>query len=199
MGMFCLCGYGKKSCGICGAGDGCLAGNGDDDFFLATKEQIIERLDRDQYKNHRDIMIKTLKEKFNYEYADIPEPYKDDFKGLYEHLDKIRHYRENGIKLVIIKKIVMHSAYDIVIMKRLLNVVDYINTEIEHRIEYQNRGLCCQTRNLVMGRCDNCQYLEKIYFNGEEWRCRCENTASHMWSIYVEGNWSCKEFREKGK
>lgn len=62
MGMFCLCGYGEKS------GGGCLAGNGDDDFFPATKEQIIERLDRNQYKSDRDIMIKTLKEKFNYEY-----------------------------------------------------------------------------------------------------------------------------------
>lgn len=71
MGMFCLCGYGEKSCGICGAGDGCLAGNGDDDFFPATKEQIIERLDRNQYKSHRDIMIKTLKEKFNYEYVEV--------------------------------------------------------------------------------------------------------------------------------
>ena len=66
MKMFSVCG----DCGICGCGDGCLAGHGDDDYIPATKEQVIERLDKKQYPSHRNKMIKYLKEKFDYEYKE---------------------------------------------------------------------------------------------------------------------------------
>lgn len=53
---------------VCGAvGHGCLAGHGDDDFSLASKEQIIENLDKDRYYNTNH-MIETLKNVYGYEY-----------------------------------------------------------------------------------------------------------------------------------
>ena len=57
-----------SSCCICSAGGGCLAGIGDDDYFPATKEQVIKRLDNNEYSQHRDEMIQYLKEKFDYDY-----------------------------------------------------------------------------------------------------------------------------------
>ena len=57
-----------SKCCICGAGGGCLAGIGDDDYFPATKEQVIERLDNNKYYLHRDEMIQYLKERFDYDY-----------------------------------------------------------------------------------------------------------------------------------
>lgn len=66
MGMFSIC----NNCGICRCGGCCFAGNGDDDYVPATKEQVIERLDKNQYPSHRNMMIKYLKEKFNYEYKE---------------------------------------------------------------------------------------------------------------------------------
>ena len=48
-------------CCICRAGDGgCLAGIGDDDFYPATTEQIIERLRAGEYSHDKDKMIAEL-------------------------------------------------------------------------------------------------------------------------------------------
>lgn len=55
-------------CCICACGDACLAGHGDDDFSLASKEQIVERLDNGQYKSYTDIMIGVLKHRYGYNY-----------------------------------------------------------------------------------------------------------------------------------
>lgn len=55
-------------CCLCGVGRGCVAGHGDDDFYPATKEQIIERLDKGQYPSYRQMMIDHLKCAFNYDY-----------------------------------------------------------------------------------------------------------------------------------
>ena len=57
-----------NDCCICGAGGCCLAGIGDNDYFPATKEQVIERLDNHKYYLHRDEMIQYLKERFDYDY-----------------------------------------------------------------------------------------------------------------------------------
>ena len=57
-----------NNCCICSAGGCCLAGIGDDDYFPATKEQVIKRLDNNEYSRHRDEMIQYLKEKFDYDY-----------------------------------------------------------------------------------------------------------------------------------
>ena len=55
-------------CCLCGVGKGCLAGHGDDDFYPATKEQIIERLDKGRFPSYRQMMIDHLKRAFNYDY-----------------------------------------------------------------------------------------------------------------------------------
>lgn len=48
--------------------------------------------------------------------------------------------------------------------------------------------------NVVIGRCDNCNYSDEVYFDGEKWKYRCMNLMSPMSGDYVEGNWSCKKF-----
>lgn len=55
-------------CSICAIEEHCLAGNGDDDYVPAGKDQVIKRLDEGKYNNDRDIMIQYLKEKYNYDY-----------------------------------------------------------------------------------------------------------------------------------
>lgn len=66
MMMFSLC---AGLCHICFLGDsGCLAGHGDYDFSLATKEQLIKRLDSGKYKSHEFTMIGILKDKYGYDY-----------------------------------------------------------------------------------------------------------------------------------
>lgn len=47
-------------CCVCACAGGCLAGHGDDDFYPATKEQVIDRLDKAQYKDYKDYMIGYL-------------------------------------------------------------------------------------------------------------------------------------------
>ena len=57
-------------CCICAfAGGGCLAGNGDDDFSLAAKEVIINRLDNGFYKSDTQRMISALKAEYGYDYV----------------------------------------------------------------------------------------------------------------------------------
>jgi hypothetical protein len=55
-------------CCICASGNFCLAGHGDDHFWLASKELIIENLDNDRYSSHTDLMIETLKNIYGYQY-----------------------------------------------------------------------------------------------------------------------------------
>lgn len=55
-------------CCICALGKFCLAGHGDDDFILASKEQIIDNLNSGRYSTYRGYMIRVLQEKYNYEY-----------------------------------------------------------------------------------------------------------------------------------
>lgn len=57
MKMFSDC---SGECCVCACGGGCLAGHGDDDFYPATKEQVIDRLDKAQYKDYKDYMIGYL-------------------------------------------------------------------------------------------------------------------------------------------
>lgn len=63
------CGFEGKECAICGVGNGCIAAMHDDYFYPATKEELIKRLDTGKFPAYRDLMIKTLKERFNYEYG----------------------------------------------------------------------------------------------------------------------------------
>jgi hypothetical protein len=73
MKMFTDC---SGPCCICACGDYCLAGHGDDDFCLASKKQITERLDNGAYSSYRETMINTLKYVYEYNYKDKNEKYK---------------------------------------------------------------------------------------------------------------------------
>lgn len=55
-------------CCICACGDFCLAGHGDDDYRLATKEQIIARLDEGRYQSYTKTMMETLENVYGYKY-----------------------------------------------------------------------------------------------------------------------------------
>lgn len=61
-------------CALCACGGGCAAGHGDDDYYPASKEQLINRLDNYEYGGYRSLMIDTLKQKFNYIYQDTIPP-----------------------------------------------------------------------------------------------------------------------------
>ena len=54
-------------CCVCSSGGFCLAGHGDDDFSPASKEKIIERLDKAEYPRDKDYMIQYLA-KLGYHY-----------------------------------------------------------------------------------------------------------------------------------
>ena len=56
-------------CCLCACGSGCIAGHGDDYFSPASKEQIINRLEKGEYPDYTDIMKKYLKEGFGYNYG----------------------------------------------------------------------------------------------------------------------------------
>lgn len=60
-----MCGYGNKLCATCYRGNGgCLAAMHEDYWIPATKQQLIERLDNNNYKNNRKEMICFLFEKY---------------------------------------------------------------------------------------------------------------------------------------
>lgn len=65
MKMFSDC---SGECCVCGCGDMCLAGHGDDDFFPASKEKIIDRLKKGEYPHYRKYMIDYLKENYEINY-----------------------------------------------------------------------------------------------------------------------------------
>ncbi|MCI8378566.1 MAG: hypothetical protein HFH72_08610 [Lachnospiraceae bacterium] len=67
MKMFSDC---SGECCVCACGRGCLAGHGDDDFYPASKELIIENLDNHRYERYRDYMINYLKEKYGFDYQE---------------------------------------------------------------------------------------------------------------------------------
>lgn len=58
MKMFTDC---SGECCICACGDFCLAGHGDDDFYPASTEVIVKRLDVGKYASYRNNMINELK------------------------------------------------------------------------------------------------------------------------------------------
>ena len=69
MKMFTDC---SGECCICACGDACLTGHGDD-FRLASKDQLIKRLDNDYYSSHKETMLNTLKYVYDYKYQDKNE------------------------------------------------------------------------------------------------------------------------------
>ena len=65
MKLLCDC---SGECCVCYCGGGCIAGHGDDDFMPASKEKIIDNLDKGKYPNDVEYMIEHLKTVFGYEY-----------------------------------------------------------------------------------------------------------------------------------
>lgn len=65
MKMFSNC---SGECCVCAHNWCCIAGHGDDDFSPASKERIIENLDKDFYPSYTNYMIKYLADKYNYIY-----------------------------------------------------------------------------------------------------------------------------------
>ena len=59
---------GCSDCYICENSFGCLVGNGEDNFKLASKEKIVDNLDYGKYPDYEDIMIRTLKDSYGYDY-----------------------------------------------------------------------------------------------------------------------------------
>jgi hypothetical protein len=57
-------------CCICACGDFCLAGHGDDDYSLASKEQINKRLNKGQYSSYKKTMLETLENVYGYKYEE---------------------------------------------------------------------------------------------------------------------------------
>ena len=65
MKMFSDC---SGECCLCACAGFCLAGHGDDDYCPATKGQIIDRLNKGQYEQYRDMMIEHLRTVFGHVY-----------------------------------------------------------------------------------------------------------------------------------
>lgn len=60
-----MCGSDNKLCATCYCGDEwCLAAVREDYWMPATKQQLIERLDNNRYKENRKEMIDFLFEKY---------------------------------------------------------------------------------------------------------------------------------------
>ena len=55
-------------CEVCALAGHCLAGHYDDDFVLASKKQIIARLDNHEYESYRKKMKETLVREYLYDY-----------------------------------------------------------------------------------------------------------------------------------
>lgn len=55
-------------CCLCACGHGCIAGHGDDYFSPASKEQIIDRLDKGEYPDYTEVMKKYLRDCYGYYY-----------------------------------------------------------------------------------------------------------------------------------
>lgn len=70
------CGKGKKACCLCDCGYGCMADINDDDFDLAEKDLLIDRLNNSKSVNapksdeERSLMIKVLKDIYDYDYKE---------------------------------------------------------------------------------------------------------------------------------
>lgn len=65
--MFSKC---SGECCVCMFDIGCVAGSGDDYFTPASKEQIIERLNKGKYPHYYDYMTSYLKIVFEFEYKE---------------------------------------------------------------------------------------------------------------------------------
>ena len=57
-----------SECYICALSDGCLTGNGEDNFKFASKEKIIDNLDYGRFPDYEDRMIRSLKDMYDYDY-----------------------------------------------------------------------------------------------------------------------------------
>ena len=59
MKMFSDC---SGECCVCSNGGFCIAGHGDDYFSPASKEKVVDNLDKGKYEGYKDYMIKYLED-----------------------------------------------------------------------------------------------------------------------------------------
>ena len=55
-----MCGIGNRTCGICANAGGCLAGMLDDYFALASKKEVLRRLENNEYLPDKEIMVRYV-------------------------------------------------------------------------------------------------------------------------------------------
>ncbi len=99
-------------CCVCGNSGACLAGHGDDDFYLATKDELIRRLKNEECLDNRktitDILWKKYKIEYNKPYASIfPKTEKDyllDLINKYPDGQFCMFCQANNIRINLIQK-----------------------------------------------------------------------------------------------
>lgn len=64
IGPFC-----SDKCYICAYAESCLIGNGEEGFVPAEKEQVVKRLDRGEYVDYSEMMIRYLETAYGYAYS----------------------------------------------------------------------------------------------------------------------------------
>lgn len=65
MKMFSDC---SGECCVCFCAGDCIAGHNDDFFILASKNEIISRLNKGRFKRYTDYMKQILKDIYDYDY-----------------------------------------------------------------------------------------------------------------------------------
>jgi len=65
-----MCSDCSGECCVCANGSCCIAGHGDDHFSPASKERIIDNLNKGIYQRYTEYMIQYLASEYDYNYMD---------------------------------------------------------------------------------------------------------------------------------
>ena len=90
-------------CCLCARGRGCIAGHGDDYFSPASKEQIIDRLDKGEYPGYTKMMKEHLKTRYGYDYDNNESEDKNMNKNFTKADLKVGYvvkYRNGNLRMV---------------------------------------------------------------------------------------------------
>lgn len=90
-------------CCLCACGRGCIAGHGEDYFSPASKEQIIDRLDKGEYPDYTEVMRKYLRDFYGYYYNNNESEDKNMNKNFTKADLKVGYvvkYRNGNLRMV---------------------------------------------------------------------------------------------------
>lgn len=90
-------------CCLCACGRGCIAGHGDDYFSPASKEQIIDRLNKGEYPGYTEVMKKYLRDCYGYYYDNNEREDKNMNKNFTKADLKVGYvvkYRNGNLRMV---------------------------------------------------------------------------------------------------